>query len=94
MVYNIPVSRDSFEENIPPEEHLDDGTTQGKNDFKKTGYGGPCPPGGTHRYYFRIYALDIETDFPPGLTMQQLLGKIEGHIIDEGSLMGTYSRSR
>jgi Raf kinase inhibitor-like YbhB/YbcL family protein len=66
---------------------------QGKNDFGKIGYGGPCPPRGTHRYFFRLYALDERIDLAPGPTRSTVLKAIEGHIIAEGRLMGKYARS-
>jgi hypothetical protein len=56
------------------------------------GYGGPCPPGGTHRYYFKLYALDTELDLDSGATKDQLLEAMQGHILAEAQLMGTYSR--
>lgn len=65
---------------------------QGRNDFKKPGYGGPCPPSGTHRYFFRLYALDIIPSLGPETTRQAVLRAIQGHILAEGSLMGRYSR--
>ncbi|NNL43693.1 MAG: YbhB/YbcL family Raf kinase inhibitor-like protein, partial [Desulfobacterales bacterium] len=65
---------------------------QGTNDFGKTGYGGPCPPGGTHRYLFKIYALDTILDLPAGIDKKQLLKAMEGHIIDQAQLMGKYKR--
>lgn len=92
VAYNIPAGRDNFEEDIPTTDKLEDGTTQGRNDFGKIGYGGPCPPGGTHRYSFRIYALDKELQLDPGLTKKELLNEIQGHVIDQGELMGKYSR--
>jgi Raf kinase inhibitor-like YbhB/YbcL family protein len=66
--------------------------TQGKNDFGKVGYGGPCPPWGAHRYYFRLYALDQPTRLAPGATRTAVLKAIAGHILAEGHLMGKYSR--
>jgi Raf kinase inhibitor-like YbhB/YbcL family protein len=66
---------------------------EGKNDFGKLGYGGPCPPSGTHRYLFRLYALDRRTDLDAGATRTTVLKAIEGHILAEGRLMGRYSRS-
>lgn len=92
VIYNIPSSVNNLKENIPPEKVLEDGTIQGKNDFKKTGYGGPCPPNGIHRYYFKIYALNTALALTPGLTKGELLHAMEGHIISEGRLMGKYSR--
>jgi Raf kinase inhibitor-like YbhB/YbcL family protein len=92
VVYNIPVTAGSFPENVPKTESLSDGTVQGINDFKRYGYGGPCPPGGTHRYYFKVYALDMVMKAGPGLTKKKLLREMEGHILGQGELMGTYSR--
>lgn len=92
VIYNIPADKQGLQQDFPTDEKLQDGTTQGKNDFGRTGYGGPCPPGGTHRYYFRIYALDSSPELKPGLTKKELLENIKGHVIDEGELMGTYSR--
>lgn len=92
VIYNIPADKQGLQQDFPTDEKLQDGTTQGKNDFGRTGYGGPCPPGGTHRYYFRIYALDTDPLLKPGLTKKELLENIKSHIIDEGELMGRYSR--
>jgi len=77
---------------IPAEENLDMGGTHGTNDFRRLGYGGPCPPGGTHRYFFKIYALDKKMDIPAGSTKARLLKAMEGHILAEGELMGRYKR--
>jgi len=92
VIYNIPANVTSLEENIPKTEKLQNGAVQGKNDFRRFGYGGPCPPGGTHRYYFRVYALDTVLKEGPGLTKKQLLKSMEGHILAQGELMGKYSR--
>lgn len=67
---------------------------QGKNDFGKIGYGGPCPPGGTHRYFYRLYALDRTLDLKPGATRDEVLKAIEGRIVAEGELIGKYARNR
>jgi Raf kinase inhibitor-like YbhB/YbcL family protein len=66
---------------------------QGKNDFGNLGYGGPCPPSGTHRYFFRIYALDATLDLGLGANRSQVLKAMEGHVLAEGSLVGKYGRS-
>jgi hypothetical protein len=67
--------------------------TQGKNSAGRTGYTGPCPPPGKiHHYYFKVYALDQATSFAPGLGKAQLLSLIEGHILAQGQVMGTYER--
>ena len=92
VIYNIPDNVTSLPEALSNAKRLDFGAYQGKNDFKKIGYGGPCPPGGTHRYYFKVYALDTVLDSGPGLTKRQLLKAMEGHILAKGELMGKYSR--
>ncbi len=65
---------------------------EGTNSWPRRGYGGPCPPSGTHRYFFKIYALDSEVDCPPETTKEALLDAMTGHILDQGELMGTYRR--
>jgi len=92
VVYNIPAQVNRLEEGIPPSKVLDDGTIQGTNDFHKIGYGGPCPPRSTHRYYFKIYALDTCVKLESGATKSQLLHAIEEHILAQGQLMGRYKR--
>ncbi len=92
VIFNIPGSATSLPENMPTDKELSDGSRQGTNDFRKIGYGGPCPPGGTHRYYFKLYALDTELTLKPGALKQELLAAMKGHILDEGQLMGTYAR--
>jgi Raf kinase inhibitor-like YbhB/YbcL family protein len=66
----------------------------GTNDFGKSGYGGPCPPSGTHRYYFKIFALDKELDLPAGSKRAQLDAAMKGHVIAQGELMGRYARKK
>jgi Raf kinase inhibitor-like YbhB/YbcL family protein len=68
--------------------------TQGKNDFGKLGYGGPCPPSGTHRYYFKVFALDNQLDLAAGSKRAQLDSAMKGHVIAQGELMGRYSRQK
>ena len=67
--------------------------SQGKNDFGKIGYGGPCPPSGAHRYVFRLYALDQRTALAPGANRSAVFKAIEGHIVAEGHLTVKYARS-
>src|SRR5436190_1691921 len=67
---------------------------QGTNDFGKSGYGGPCPPSGTHRYYFRIFALDRELDLPVGAKRSQLDTAMKSHVIAKGEWMGRYARKK
>jgi Raf kinase inhibitor-like YbhB/YbcL family protein len=67
---------------------------QGTNDFGKSNYGGPCPPSGTHRYYFKIFALDRELNLPAGAKRNQLDAAMKGHVVAQGELMGRYSRKK
>ena len=92
IIYNIPPNTRALPEALPTDKILKDGTRQGTNDFRRIGYGGPCPPGGTHRYYFKLYALDKEMAVDPGMTKALLLKAIEGHVLAEGQLMGKYKR--
>lgn len=92
VLFNIPAHIMELPVNIPPEKVLQNGAKHGINDFRKFGYGGPCPPGGTHRYYFKLYALDIEINAEAGISKAQLLQNMEGHVLAEGQLMGRYSR--
>ncbi len=92
VVYNLPPATRELRERFPTDGRLADGTMQGKNDFGRTGYGGPCPPSGTHRYFFQLFALDTMISLPPGPTAQQLRAAMQGHILAEAQLMGTYRR--
>src|SRR6059058_2600630 len=67
---------------------------QGTNDFGKSGYGGPCPPSGVHRYYLKIFALDRELELPSGAKRSQLDAAMKGHVIAQGELIGRYSRKK
>jgi Raf kinase inhibitor-like YbhB/YbcL family protein len=93
IIFNIPAASQGLEKGIKTDRVLPDGSVQGRNDFRRTGYGGPCPPGGTHRYYFRLYALDTLLEKSEGITKTELLEKMKGHILAEAELMGRYSRS-
>jgi Raf kinase inhibitor-like YbhB/YbcL family protein len=93
VIYNIPGGEKGLPEAVPVKKNLDNGAVQGKNDFGNIGYGGPCPPGGTHRYYFKLYALDTALSLQGDVTKGQLLEAMKGHILAEGQLMGKYSRS-
>lgn len=79
-------------EAVPPSEELPDGMRQGRNSWRRAGYGGPCPPSGTHRYYFRVYALDAAPRLPATTDKAGLLAALEGHVLAEGVLMGRYAR--
>jgi Raf kinase inhibitor-like YbhB/YbcL family protein len=81
--------------NIFPNEAIAEGSNpgvSGTNSFGKTGYGGPCPPSGSHRYFFRVYALDTELDIPAGSDKRTLQEAMKGHILGQGELMGKYQK--
>lgn len=94
VMYNIPPNVFELAEKIPADKILQNGAIHGLNDFRKFGYGGPCPPSGVHRYFFKIYALDTMLDLPPGATKKHLLEAMKKHIIAQGELMGKYQRKR
>ncbi|CDG65489.1 MAG: hypothetical protein PWQ15_433 [Methanobacterium sp.] len=92
VIFNLPPQTASLPEMIMPREELENGALQGTNSWGTIGYRGPCPSKGTHRYFFKIYALDTKLDLLAGITSQELLKAMEGHIIDEGQLQGIYIR--
>lgn len=92
VIYNIPPDIYELSEHVAPIKILPNGAQQGRNDFRKIGYVGPCPPGDTHRYYFKIYALSEELNIESGITKSELLKEMKGHILSEGQLMGRYKR--
>ena len=93
IIFNIPASLRSLPEGVPKQGEVEGIGTQGKNDFNEIGYGGPCPPpGSTHRYVFKLYALDISLDLNPGATKEQVIKGMEGHILAYGELIGRYGR--
>ncbi len=94
VLFNLSADRRSLPEGVPPDGTLSEGGIQGKNDFGNLGYGGPCPPSGSHRYFFKLYALDRFLDLQPGATKDQVTAAMQGHILAEGELMGRYQRSR
>ncbi|MFH1848663.1 MAG: YbhB/YbcL family Raf kinase inhibitor-like protein [archaeon] len=85
IVWDIPASTSAIGEGTAP-------GTEGLNDFKKTSYGGPCPPSGTHRYFFRLYALDIGLGLPPAAKKNEVEAAMQGHIIAQAELVGLYHR--
>jgi Raf kinase inhibitor-like YbhB/YbcL family protein len=92
VLYNLPAGSRGLPEAVPTDAQLADGSRQGKNSWGKVGYGGPCPPRGTHRYFFRLYALDRALDLAAGASKEQLLKAMEGHILTQAELMGKYTR--
>jgi len=93
VLYSIPPHVSALPEGLPVDAVLPDGSMQGINDFRKTGYGGPCPPPGSpHRYVFTLYALDAIPEMSPGMDKDSVLDAIKGHILDKATLTGLYSR--
>ena len=93
VLYNLSSSVTELPEKIPTEEAISGGGRQGVNDFGRIGYGGPCPPrGSTHRYFFKLYALDTVLSLKPRATKRDLTDAMKGHILGEGQLMGSYKR--
>src|SRR5260370_31679454 len=84
VLYNLPAENIGLVENLPTTETLKAGGFQGKNDFGEIGYGGPCPPSGTHRYFFKIYALYSELALNAGATKAEVIKAMEGHILFQG----------
>lgn len=85
LVWNIPPNEPIAENNIPG--------ISGRNSFGKTGYGGPCPPSGSHRYYFKVYALDINLDLLAGSDKKALQEAMQNHVLASGELMAHYKKS-
>jgi hypothetical protein len=93
VLFNVPAGTSELPENVAPEKTLAFGERQGRNSWGKIGYGGPCPPGGTHRYFFRVYALDTLLSLEAGASREQVDKAMQGHILAQGHLMGRYRRS-
>ncbi len=94
VYFNIPADKTELPEGIKNLKQLPDGSRQGITDFGSIGYGGPMPPpGSVHRYFFKIYALDAMLDLQPGISKDRLLKAMNGHILAEAQLVGTYSRN-
>ena len=93
VMWNVPAGEHQLPENVAKRDRLEGGALQGRNDFRKIGYNGPCPPpGNTHRYFFRLYALDAKLTLEPGATRQQLDAAMQGHILAHAEYMGTFRR--
>ena len=86
VVFNIPTSTTKIDKDQEPT------GTAGKNSWGKTGYGGPCPPSGTHRYFFKLYALDTELDLPEASAKKDIEAAMQDHIIEKTELLGTYKK--
>ena len=96
VLYNLPADVSELPENIAKVESLDlGGARQGRNDFRRPGYGGPCPPPGPpHRYFFKLYALDVPLKLKAGAQKRDVEAAMEGHVLATAQLMGTYGRSK
>lgn len=93
VIFNIPADKQGLPKNVEKKERLADGSVQGMTDFRRVGYGGPCPPRGKpHRYFFKVYALSKKLDLPSGATKAQLEKAMEGSILAQGEVMGKYGR--
>jgi Raf kinase inhibitor-like YbhB/YbcL family protein len=93
LIFNLPASATRLAENVPPSSSGPDGSRQGRNDFDKIGYGGPCPPPGrAHHYHFTVYALDSLLDLAGGAREPEFTAAIEGHVLASGELIGTFAR--
>ena len=85
IVYDIPADAGTIGEGAAP-------GTAGRNDFGNNAYGGPCPPSGTHRYFFKLYALDTRLDWPEGRSKNELHEAMADHVIDQAELVGLYAK--
>jgi hypothetical protein len=93
VLLDLPANARTLGQNVRKIEQLADGSRQGRNDFGKIGYGGPCPPPGKpHRYSFKLYALDTKLDLKPGVTKNDVERAMQGHVLAQGEWMGRYSR--
>jgi len=89
ILYNLPAGAGGLEEAV---KDLPDGTLEGLNDWKRTGYGGPCPPIGRHRYFFKLYALDVELPNLGAPDKARLLEAMRGHVLAQAHLVGNYEK--
>ncbi len=91
IIFNIPASSRDLKEATPTDPQLSDGSIQGITSARSNGYHGPCPPSGTHRYYFKLYALDTMLSLSSNADKKSLLAAMEGHILANAEWMGTFS---
>ena len=92
VLFNIPPDARGLPEDAASDAQLADGSLHGNNSWSQPGYGGPCPPSGTHRYFFKLYALDITLDLETGAKKAALESAMDGHILAEIELMGVFSK--
>ena len=92
VLYNIPAGQYQLPAGVLPSKQLDDGSLHGKNNWDVIGYRGPCPPSGTHRYFFKLYALDIKLELPHSAERSEVEAAMAGHVIGYAELMGTFQK--
>ena len=93
MLFDLPAKTVSLPEGVAKVDEVPSGGRQGRNDFRKIGYGGPCPPPGKpHRYFFKLYALNRILNLKPGSSKPELEQAMQGHILGKAELMGMYRR--
>lgn len=93
VLFDLPAQTSSLAEGVPKVDELPAGGRQGTNDFRKVGYGGPCPPPGkAHRYFFKLYALDQKLNLKAGASKQRVEQSMQGHILAQAEWMGKYQR--
>ena len=93
VLFDIPGKTRELPEGVAKQEELADGSRQGRNDFRRIGYGGPCPPPGRpHRYFFKLYALDGKLNLKAGATKAEVEKAMQRHVLAQGELIGRYGR--
>ena len=92
VLFNLPATLNQIPENVPKNSTFPGGGVQGKNDDGKSGYTGPCPPSGSHRYYFHLYAVDRQLDLGENTTKAELEKALKGHVVGQTELMGRYKK--
>ena len=92
ILFNIPPTQNQLEEGIPKKAELPDGSKHGKNSWGRTDYGGPCPPFGTHRYFFKLYALDTLLNLKSGASKKDVLKAMDNHILEQAELIGKFKK--
>ena len=92
VLFDLPAGSTGLPEGLKAQTALEGGGLQGTNSFRKAGYGGPCPPGGTHRYFFRLYALDARLSLASGAGAREVQAAMKDHVLAEAALMGRYKR--
>ena len=93
VLFNLPASTGTLAANVSKVDQLPNGARQGRNGFRKIGYGGPCPPPGkAHRYFFKLYALDKKLDLAPGSSKEELEKAMEGHMLGKAEIVGKFGR--